>query len=228
MEQPTKRKPSIIRRVLYGICGIGGPKIEVSADGNYHQSASRPHPSESSKEKKKRPPNVSVQEPGSLCSGPQSPRSVDVQLPMGDNYYHNIPDIFLFPNSSGAPAPNGNSNFEFGENPQYESATWAHPRHATSEVVGQIPWRSQPKDDGSMLRLFKTVDGRLMDHILNFYIAPDGMPYQGGSDNSLSAQNHQFLDSYIPDWQQLLSKQESRISILRAIIARVVLGDKST
>lgn len=263
--ETAKPKLNIVRRILYGLCGICGPKVkvELSPVNNYHQPASRPGTSQSGKKRKKRPANVSVQGPGLLSPSPQSPRSADVQPPMGENYYQHIPAILWDhyggngqSNFSGAPAPNMSGGYEtqipeycnvpannFGENPPYEiighpswnnqtpannaGCTWAHPHHAT-EMLGQIPWQSQPKDDGSMLRLFKTVDGRLMDHILNFYIAPDSVPHQTSSDNPLSPEdpNRKLLDKNIPGWWNLLSKQEYRISILRAIIALVVLGDK--
>lgn len=231
-EKPEIPKQSLVRRISYGLCGICGPRVEIEASNSDHSPVGRPSKSpqpagsQGSKKVKKRPTNISVQGQ-SVQESPvvQSPRNLD-----NINYYHNIPQD-SYPSYSGTsqgnypstgihypPSPGYGS--DWGENPQYE---FAPPSQATGVFgQGQIPWQAQPKDDGAMIRLFKNVDGRITDHILNFYIAEDGVQYQDDLGN-IPETSRKIFEGIIQGWMHLLSKPESRILLLRAIISAQVL-----
>jgi len=90
------------------------------------------------------------------------------------------------------------------------------------------PFYDQPKDDDAMIRLFKEVDGRLTDHVLNYYVASDGEIYDDEI-STLPKEVRRNLERKVSKLGYLLPKQESRMFVLRAIIAdkimRAVLED---
>lgn len=86
----------------------------------------------------------------------------------------------------------------------------------------EIPWYDQPKDDEAMIRLFREVDGRLTDHVLNFYVLSDVEMY----DEDVSTPPREIrrdLESKVSRLGQLLPLQASRAFVLRAIISERIM-----
>lgn len=73
-----------------------------------------------------------------------------------------------------------------------------------------------------MVRLLREVDGRLTDHVLNFYIVADDETYVDEV-STLSRNIRRDLERKVSKFGYLIAQQQSRMFVLRAIIASRIL-----
>ncbi|KAH0608857.1 uncharacterized protein H6S33_001085 [Morchella sextelata] len=184
--ETAKPKLSILRRVLYGICGICGPKVEVSAVDNYYQPASRPSTSQSGKKRRKRPANVSVQGQG-VSPSLQSPRSADTQSPPMGQYYQNIPPVMLAPDSGWSGSDHHAGTSENGQN----GFSSAPPNVSGGYEIQNPAYYNIPVDNH-----FGEIENppyEIIDHLWNNHTPANNVKYLGNRSLKTTDQYFAFL-----------------------------------
>jgi len=83
-------------------------------------------------------------------------------------------------------------------------------------------FREPPKDDEGMIRIFKGVDGRITDHVLNFYIAQNTPTYQSELAR-IPRDIRKNLELHVSRLDHLVTSEKSRVYALRAVVAGLVL-----
>lgn len=88
--------------------------------------------------------------------------------------------------------------------------------------AGGLVMRDPPKDDGAMSRLFRHINNRLQNHVLNYYVSPDKSIYQGQL-GSCTSKVKKSLESHVSRLDHLLMQESSRVYALRAVLAGLIL-----
>lgn len=99
------------------------------------------------------------------------------------------------------------------------------PPTAPAEKVVASGWHEPPKDDDSMLRIFRGIDGRITDHVLNFYVASSEAGGSGGGDlATMSKGDRHALEMRVSKLGYLVSAEKSRVFTLRAVLSSLLLS----
>ena len=99
------------------------------------------------------------------------------------------------------------------------------PPTAPAEKVVASGWHEPPKDDDSMLRIFRGIDGRITDHVLNFYVASSEAGGSGGGDlATMSKGDRHALEMWVSKLGYLVSAEKSRVFTLRAVLSSLLLS----
>lgn len=87
-----------------------------------------------------------------------------------------------------------------------------------------VVWQNPLKDDDdTMLRMFKGVDGRITDHVLNFYIPDEGAPGPGEL-SKMKPSNRRSVELQLSKLEHLVTLDVSRVYALRAVLGGIIWG----
>jgi hypothetical protein len=84
------------------------------------------------------------------------------------------------------------------------------------DIHGNIEaWREPPRDDNAMLKLWRGIDSRVTNHILNYYVEEEPV---GPRDEIIHPELFADLNSRVCNLSELLGREESRSFTLRALL----------
>jgi len=85
-------------------------------------------------------------------------------------------------------------------------------------------WLGLPVDDATIMRRFKEIDDRIASHVLEFYM-PDSEIEEGEELRFVSRAKRRSVTSYVSSFEYLVSLEEARMYVLRALLSGIVLED---